>query len=142
MAAANKTQPTTASVAEFIKAIEPEGRRDDAKTLDALMRRVTGEKPVLWGPSMIGYGRTTYRYATGRTGDCFLAGFAPRKANLVLYIMGGFAGEGDLLARLGKHSHGVSCLYVGKLADLDLAVLEELVTRSVAFMRAKQVAGD
>ncbi len=138
MAAGNKTQPSKASVADFLKGVEPEVRPADAKVLDGLIRRVTGAGPALWGPSIVGYGRAIYRYASGREGEWFLAGFAPRKANLVLYVMSGFDGESQLMARLGKHSHGKSCLYINALADVDLAVLEELVARSAAFMRDRQ----
>lgn len=125
-----KTKPTAASVAAFIDAVENEQRRKDAKTVDKLMREITGEKPVMWGPSIIGYGR----YTTP-TGPWPIVGFSPRKANLVLYVMSGFAGEGALMARLGKHKTGKSCLYLNKLDDVDGAVLKEIVARSVAHMR-------
>ncbi len=131
--AENKTGPTDVSVEAFILALEPEARREDAKVLDALFRRVTGEKPVIWGPSIIGYGQYHYRYDTGREGDFMRAGFSPRKARHSLYLMGRYIDEETgrtvdaLLARMGKHKTGASCVYVNKLADIDLAVLEEVV---------------
>ncbi len=130
----NKTKPTAVSVTAFIDAIENETRRKDARTLLALLRRITGEKPVMWGPSIVGFGKRHYRYATGREGDAPIAGFSPRKANLVFHLA--HCPERDaLLARLGKHKTGVGCLYVNKLADVDMAVLEELVVKSVAHAR-------
>jgi len=135
MAKANKMQPTRVSVVDYIKGVEPERRRLDAKVLDTMIRRVTGERPTMWGPSIIGYGKSHYRYETGREGDAFLFGFAPRKANLVLYIMPGFAEYEPLMKRLGKHSTSKSCLYVNKLDDIDMGVLEELVTRSVEHVK-------
>ena len=131
----NKTKPTDASVDDFIAAVENDTRRADAKTVLELMQRVTGEKPVMWGPTMIGFGRYVYKYKSGHGGEFFLTGFSPRKANLVLYIMPGYGKFDDLMARLGKHKTGKACLYVNKLADIDMAVLEELIAKSVAWMR-------
>lgn len=131
----NKTQPTDASVDDFIDAVENDRRRQDARTLLALMRDVTGEKPVMWGDSMVGFGQYHYRYDSGREGDWFLAGFAPRTSNLVVYIMSGFPHHADLMEKLGKHRTGSSCLYINKLDDVDLDVLRELVRRSVDHMR-------
>lgn len=130
---ANQTQPTQISVQQFIDGIDHERKRDEARQLDALFRRVTGEEPVMWGPSMIGYGQYHYRYDSGREGDFLRTGFSPRKAKHSIYLMGGYCDEAtgrmndELLARLGKYSKGASCLYVNKLADVHLAVLEELV---------------
>jgi hypothetical protein len=132
MAAEPKTRPTDASVPDFIAAVENPTRRADAEAICALMAEATGEPPVLWGPSIVGFGR--YR---GPTGDWPLVGFSPRKANLVLYIMPGFAEHADLLARLGRHRAGSSCLYLNRLADADPAVLRELIDRSIASLRAK-----
>jgi hypothetical protein len=130
-----KTKPTAVSAADFIEAVENETRRADAKTLLALMKRITGETPVMWGPSIVGFGRRHYKYESGREGDVPIAGFSPRKANLVLYLA--HCPERDaLLERLGKHKTGVGCLYVNKLADVDADVLEELVAKSVAHARA------
>lgn len=129
--AENKTQPTDASVDEFLDAVENDRRRADAKQMLELMRAVTGEEPVMWGSSIVGFGEYHYRYESGREGDFFLAGFSPRKANLVLYIMSGFRRHAELMKRLGKHRTGSSCLYINKLDDVDLDVLRELVGRSV-----------
>lgn len=123
----NKTQPTEASVEEFLAAVEPERKRADAQALDALFRQTTGFQPRMWGDSILGYGQYHYRYATGREGDFLATGFSPRKANLSIYIMPGYANFGDLMARLGKHKTGRSCLYVNKLADIDTEVLQELI---------------
>ena len=123
----NKTQPRDADVSGFIASVEHPGRRADAARLEALFRQVTGWTPRLWGPSIIGYGRYRYRYDSGREGDFLATGFAPRKSNLSIYIMPGYADFGGLLERLGKHKRGKSCLYVTRLADVDEAVLAELI---------------
>jgi hypothetical protein len=120
------------SVDEFLAVVPNATRRADAEVLARLMADVTGQPPAMWGTSIIGFGRYHYRYATGREGDSPVVGFSPRKAQLVLYLTDGFEEYGELLGRLGKHSTGKSCLYVKRLADVDLAVLEELVRRSVA----------
>lgn len=133
--AESKTKKTGASVADFIAAIENDGQRADAKALVKLMKKVTGMQPKLWGPSMVGFGTYHYKYASGREGDWFLTGFAPRKGNLSIYIMAGFTGYDALMKKLGKHKTGVSCLYVKRLADIDMKVLERLVTKSVAHMK-------
>lgn len=125
--AENKTKPTDESVADFLAAVEPERRRMDALALDALFRRVTGWRPRMWGPTIIGYGSYRYVYDSGRKGEFLATGFSPRKANLVVYIMPGYADFGDRLARLGKHKLGKSCLYINKLADIDESVLEDLI---------------
>ena len=126
----NKTQPTEASVREFLDGVENETRRADAKQVLELMREVTGEEPRMWGPSIVGFGAYRYRYESGREGDWFLAGFSPRKSNLVVYIMSGFPRHAELMERLGKHRTGKSCLYINRLEDVDLDVLRELVRRS------------
>jgi hypothetical protein len=131
-----KTQPTGASVQAFIDAIPDARKRQDAAAVLALMAEVTGDTPQMWGSSMVGFGRYHYTYASGREGEWFLTGFAPRKQNLTLYIMAGFAQHDELLAKLGKHTTGQSCLYVKKLADIDLGVLRQLVELSVAHMMA------
>lgn len=127
-----KTKPTATSVADFIAAVENPRRRADAEAVQALMAEVSGEPAVMWGSSIVGYGG--YR---GPTGDWPIIGFSPRKANLVLYVFRDFDGADDLLAHLGRHKASVGCVYVNRLDDLDPAVLRELVTRSVAWMRAK-----
>ncbi len=132
-----KTKRTKASVSAYINAIADEDRRKDAKTLVKLMKSVTGKQPKLWGPSIIGFGTYHYTYASGREGDWPVTGFSPRKDNLSIYIMSGFSGEKALMKRLGKHKTGKSCLYLKRLADIDMKVLEQLVTKSVAYMKRK-----
>ena len=127
-----KTQRTSASVAAFIAAVENEARRKDAKTLDKMFREVTGEKPAMWGPTIIGYG--AYESATGTWPR---AGFSPRKANLVLYVLSDYKERDALLKKLGKHRTGKSCLYINTLADVDQAVLRELMVRSWRHMEIK-----
>ena len=138
--AENKTQPTDADVDAFLDAVENDRRREDSRVLLELMREVTGEEPVMWGPSIVGFGRYHYRYESGREGDWFLAGFAPRKSNLVVYIMSGFPRHAELMEKLGKHRTGSSCLYINKLDDVDLDVLRELVRRSVEHVAASHEA--
>ena len=130
-----KTTPTEASVDAFLDAVEDDARREDCRTVLDLMQRVTGEPPQMWGASIVGFGSYHYVYESGREGDWFLTGFAPRKRNLTLYIMAGFSDYDELMARLGKHKTGKSCLYVNRLADIDMEVLEDLVGQSVAHMR-------
>ena len=125
--AKNTTVATDASVEVFINAVDPDRKREEARQLDGLFRRVTGWQPRMWGPSMIGYGQYHYVYKTGREGDFLATGFSPRKASFSIYIMPGYSDYGAILARLGKHKTGRSCLYVNKLADIDLAVLAELI---------------
>lgn len=130
-----KTRPTDADVEAFVEGIAEEGRRQECRALLRLMSEVTGERPQMWGSSMVGFGRYHYRYASGREGEWFLTGFAPRKQALTLYIMAGFRGYEHLLARLGKHKTGKGCLYVKRLADVDEGVLRELVAASVRKMK-------
>lgn len=130
MAETPKTLPTAADVDEFIASIEHPVRREDARTLKALMERVTGEPATMWGPSIVGFGAYHYVYASGREGDAAAAGFSPRKASTTVYLPDGFERRGELLARLGPHTTSVSCLYVKRLADVDLDVLAELVRAS------------
>jgi hypothetical protein len=122
----NKTRPTTASVSEFLSGVANDTRRRDAQAVLAMMMRVTGVEPQMWGPSIVGFGSQHYRYESGREGDMPRIGFSPRKASLVLYVLTGGGREASLLARLGKHTTGVSCLYVNKLADVDMTVLEAM----------------
>lgn len=123
----SKTQPTAVSVADFIAAVDPPDRRAEAEQLDALFRRVTGFDPVMWGGSIIGYGSYHYRYDSGREGDAAATGFSPRKADLSIYIMPGYQDYGAILARLGKHRLGNSCLYLRRLSDVDMDVLADLI---------------
>jgi hypothetical protein len=127
--AANKTRPTSASVTSFIAAVENETRRRDARTILAMMKRISGTGPRMWGPTIIGFGTERYRTAAGREGDMPRMAFSPRKASLVLYLLYGKR-VADLRKRLGKHTIGVSCLYINTLADVDLAVLEEMMVRT------------
>ncbi|HOU41524.1 MAG TPA: DUF1801 domain-containing protein [Promineifilum sp.] len=131
-----KTRENDGDVLAFLNAVPDESKRADALRMMAIMREVTGEEPRLWGDNIVGYGHYHYKYASGREGDWFLAGFSPRKANLTLYIIAGFEQFEELRARLGKHTVGKSCLYVKRLSDLDEATLRELIGRSVAHMRA------
>ncbi|MCG7520108.1 DUF1801 domain-containing protein [Ruegeria sp. Ofav3-42] len=123
----NKTVPTGQSVESFISAVQPANKAEDAQVLDTLFRKTTGFEPVMWGTSIVGYGRYHYRYKTGREGDFLATGFSPRKTALSIYIMPGYADFGDILSQLGKHKLGKSCLYVNKLADIDIDVLSELI---------------
>jgi hypothetical protein len=138
--AENKTKPTQLSVAAYIEALADQSKRADAKALVKLMQSSTGEKPKMWGPSIIGFGSYHYKYDSGREGDMPLIGFSPRKPAIVLYNIGGFSGSDALLAKLGKHTTGKGCLYIKKLADVDPQVLEALVLRSVGDMRKKYPA--
>ena len=131
-----KTKPTNEDVDAFINNIADEQKRQDSQAILALMQDVTGAEPQMWGDSIVGFGSYHYKYASGREGDWFLTGFAPRKQNLTLYIMAGFEQYDTLLARLGKHKTGKSCLYLKRLADVDPNTLRELVQQSVAHMMA------
>ncbi|WP_170562957.1 DUF1801 domain-containing protein [Ruegeria atlantica] len=123
----NKTVPTGQSVESFLLTVQPAKKADDARALNTLFRQTTGFEPVMWGPSIVGYGRYHYRYKSGREGEFLATGFSPRKTALSIYIMPGYADFGDILSRLGKHKLGKSCLYVNKLADIDMDVLSELI---------------
>lgn len=132
-----KTKPRKQSVTAFLNGIDHDTRRRDAKLVDKMMQEAVGQKGVMWGTSIVGYGSYHYVYESGREGDWMLTGFSPRKVNLVLYIMPGFDRHEKLLARLGKHRTGKSCLYINKLDDVNIQVLEELVAESVKAMRKK-----
>ncbi len=125
--AENKTKPTEMTVEDFIAAVEDPGRRAEAVALDAHFRRITGWAPKMWGPSIIGYGAYDYTYASGHSGSSLATGFSPRKAELSIYIMPGYQDYGPILARLGKHKTGKSCLYVKRLSDIDIPAFEDLV---------------
>ncbi|MEL7305797.1 MAG: DUF1801 domain-containing protein [Myxococcota bacterium] len=122
-----KNAPTTASVSVFMAEIEDPEQRRDCREVSRLMRRVSGKRAKMWGESMVGYGRYTYRYASGRIGEWFRLGFSPRKDNISVYIMPGYTSFDPILARLGKHKKGKSCLYIRRLADIDVGVLAELL---------------
>lgn len=127
-----KTAPTKASVKDFIAAVESDIRREDARTLLKLFGKVSGWKPQMWGPTIIGFGAYHYTYETGRSGSICVVGFSPRKANLVIYVFD-FPGKAELLKKLGKHKGGIEqCLYINKLADVDLAVLEKILKGGIA----------
>ncbi len=121
----------------FLASIDDPMRRKDARAAMALMKSVTGERPEMWGSSIVGFGSYRLRYASGRESDWMLAGFSPRARDLTFYLMTGFTKHGELLGRLGKHSKGKACLHVRRLAEVDVAVLEELVRRSVSEMRSR-----
>lgn len=133
----NKTQSTEASVEAFIQGVEPEAKREDAFRLLAIMEEVSGEKAKMWGPSIIGFGEYHYKYESGREGNFMRVGFSPRKAKHSLYIMSGFSHYDEIMGRLGKFKTGKSCLYVNKLADIDEAVLRELIKASLDWMEEK-----
>jgi len=133
----NKTRPTGASVSAFINAIEEPQTRADVRKVAAMIKKATGSRPKLWGAGIVGYGSYRYRYASGREGEFMITGFSPRKQALTIYIMPGFSRYDALMARLGKYRTGKSCLYLRRLADVDEAVLQQLITQSVADMRAK-----
>jgi hypothetical protein len=134
----NKTKATILSVSAFIDALTDEARRSDARELVELMRRASGEKPRLWGPSIVGFGSYHYRYDSGREGDMPLISFSPRKAAMVLYSMLDHSEAEALLAKLGRHTTGKGCLYVKKLADVDRTVLETLIKNAVAHYRPRR----
>jgi hypothetical protein len=126
-----KTKPTNVKVEDFLNAVEHPQRKEDGFELLRIMRDITKEKPVMWGPSIVGFGSYHYKYATGREGDMPVTGFSPRKRSLSVYIMSIFDEYNDLLGKLGKHRVGKSCLYINKLSDVDISVLTEIIKRSV-----------
>ena len=132
-----KTKPTKVSAASHIAAIANEEQRNDARTLVALMRRVTRQEPRMWGPSIVGFGSYHYKYASGHEGDSALAGFAVRGREFVVYIAESFEGRDALLAKLGEHRTGKVCVYFRRLANVDVKVLETLVDRSIADMKRR-----
>jgi hypothetical protein len=141
MAAEIKTKATDVSVDDFIAALPIPQRSEDARKVRALFERLTGEPAKMWGPTIIGFGSYHYRYDSGHEGVMCRMGFSPRKAELVLYVLTGFAGQEDLLARLGKHKTSKVCLYIKKLSDVDETVLEEISTRALAHMNEKYPGG-
>lgn len=133
----NKTVPTAVKASDFLKSIEDPQQRKDCQVLRKMMQKATGKRAKMWGSSIVGFGQYHYKYASGREGNFMLVGFAPRKKQLVIYIMPGFEPWPNLMSKLGKYKTGKSCLYVKKLADIDLAVLEPLIDRSVVLMRER-----
>ena len=141
MADRQKMQPTGADVEAFVEAIPNGTRRADARALRVLLSEITEKPPVLWGPSIVGFGNYHYRYESGHEGTAPLASFAPRGGHLVIYLIGGFTDRHKrLLERLGPHKAGKSCLYIKRLADIDLDVLRQLVARSVQIHRGQHRA--
>lgn len=130
-----KTKRNEKDAVAFLDEIQEPQKKQDCLEILALMKEVTGEQPVMWGDSIIGFGTYTYRYASGHGGDWPITAFSPRKQNITIYIMPGFERYTDLMSRLGKHSIGKSCLYIKRLTDIDLPTLRELVRRSVEEMK-------
>lgn len=135
-----KTKPTTTSVAAFLKGVQPDARREECETLVGLMKKVTKEEPRIWGTSLVGFGTFHYKSSSGRTGDWPVAGFAARKANLTVYLMDGVESHAELVAQLGTFTTGKACLYMKKLSDVNLGVLEKIVARSVKAVKARYKA--
>ncbi len=135
--AKNKTTENAASVEEFLNSVKDETKRADCLRVRAIMEEISGEKPKMWGTSIVGFGNYHYKYESGREGDFMKVGFSPRAQNVTLYIMPGFGRYEDLMSKLGKHKIGKSCLYVKKLADVDEEILKELITESYAYMTDK-----
>ena len=125
--AEQKTKPTNQSVKEFLNQIPEPERRADCFEVVKIMQDITGEKPTMWGPSIVGFGSYRYKYASGREGDWPMTGFSPRKKDLTLYIMMGFEKHADLMEKLGKHSHSKSCLYIKRLSDVHIPTLKKLI---------------
>ena len=125
-----KTKPTQESVQKYLKGISDPVKRQDSLALLELMTEITGEKPKMWGTSIVGFGSYHYKYPTGQEGDWPIIGFSPRKQNLTLYVLDGSAGENELLQKLGKHTTGKSCLYIKRLSDVDMSTLKRVVTQS------------
>jgi hypothetical protein len=132
-----KTKQTDASVAAYLDAIDDAKRRDDCRAIADIMRRVTKHEPKMWGASIVGFGSYHYKYESGHEGDACLVGFSSRKAEISLYLMAGRQARETLLAALGKHSAGKGCVYVKRLADIDVRVLEKLIRESVAEIRRR-----
>jgi Domain of unknown function (DU1801) len=132
--APNKTQATSADVTAFIDAVANEIQRADAHAIAAMMTRLSGEPPKMWGPSIIGFGSYHYKYDSGREGTSPRIGFSPRKGQTVIYLVDGYNDRAEQLARLGKHKTGKSCLYIKRLSDVDVGVLEDMMVGSLAYM--------
>ena len=126
----NKTRPNNASVISFLDSVVDEIQKQDSYTLIDIMKEITGEEPIMWGPSITGFGSYHYEYDSGREGDMLLTGFSPRKRNLSLYIMPGFTKFEKLMQKLGKHKTGKSCIYIRRLSDINMDVLTELISAS------------
>ena len=129
--AETKTKPTSESVKDFLNKISDEERRADCFQVAKIMEELTGEKPKMWGPSIVGFGSYHYKYDSGREGDWLMTGFSPRKKDLTLYLMMGFEQRGELMEKLGKHSHAKSCLYIKRLSDIHIPTLKKLIKASL-----------
>ncbi|MBS1492148.1 MAG: DUF1801 domain-containing protein [Bacteroidetes bacterium] len=125
-----KTKPTEVTLDKFFSSIEDETKRADCYTLAELMHKVTKEKPVMWGPAIVGYGSYHYKYDSGHEGDSCIIGFSPRKSSLTLYVGKDFDGFDELMSKLGKHKMSGGCLHIKKLADVDMKVLKDIITAS------------
>lgn len=126
-----KTRPTEASVEAFLNSVADERQRAESFRILEMFKRVTGEEPVMWGPAIVGFGSRPLRYASGRELDWMITGFSPRKGNHTLYVLGGSKKQEKLLAKLGKHKTGKSCLYIRRLADVDEAIVEQLIAEAI-----------
>ncbi len=138
MAKANKTQPTNASVEDFLTSVEHKKRREDGLRMLEIMTEITGEKAVMWGDSIVGFGSYPYKTKSGCAGNWFYTGFSPRKQNLTLYIMDGFKKRPELLDKLGKCKTSVACLYINKLEDVDEKVLRQVIKESADYVKENQ----
>lgn len=130
-----KTKPTTVSVTDFLNILEPEEKRNDAFEVLSIMKKVTGEEPVMWGPSIVGFGKYHYKYDSGHEGDMCIAGFSPRKNALTIYLMPGFEQGRELMDKLGKYKTGKVCLYINKLSDINKDILQKLIEKSVEYVK-------
>ena len=132
-----KTKPTQRSVDSFIATVEDDKVREDCYTIINLMEKVTGEKPKMWGSAIVGFGKYTYKYESGRSGEICMTGFSPRKANITLYVLAGFPEQAELLQDLGKHKSGKGCLYIKKLDDVNINILKSLIKESITFLKER-----
>ena len=130
-----KTKPADVTVETFLSGIDDEQAQKDSNKLVELMAQLTGEPPVMWGPAIVGFGKYHYKYESGREGHICMTGFSPRKGKLSLYVLSGFDGQDELLAKLGKHKTGKGCLYIKRLEDINMDVLKELISKSCDFLK-------
>ena len=135
--AENKTKETKVSVEKFIDTVKDEKKRNDCFIISNMMKKITGEDPKMWGPSIVGFGKYHYKYESGREGEFFITGFSPRKSNLTLYIMSGFKKYESLLTKLGKYKNSGSCIYLKTLDDINLKILETMISDSVKYLKKK-----
>lgn len=135
-----KTKPTVESVENFLNKIKDEGVRDDCHAITKIMKKATGSLPRMWGSNIVGFGTYHYKYESGHEGDACLTGFSPRKQNITLYVMPGASTRDDLLTKLGKHKAGKGCLYIKKLDDMNVPILEMFIKESVNFLKEKYPA--